>query len=341
MVFAVVLLSLVTTVLVATVWLSTSIAKDERVQEDQVRVQYAVDAAAEQVAQDCTTGALPALPTSRTVSVNGVACSLTITDNSVNVPHTIGIASSATYHARTLSRTKIIGMRKTPSPFYYSLFVGGGLTYGGTLALGASGSNGDLYAGGNLTLTGSSSVLNGNVEATGSLSAGSATITGSSYPSTAAVALPSVNSANYSGVANQTVNKSSLAGATLSPTAGAYYLIYCGNSNVSISGTFTGKGTIFASGNVTISGPIVLGNSSSRVAIIANGNISFTSSGPHSAYFYGNGVTVPAGGITITKGALVCNSVSNSTAPISITNDTAVWLDATEGSKHRLPGFYP
>jgi hypothetical protein len=27
--------------------------------------------------------------------------------------------------------------------------------------------------------------------------------------------------------------------------------------------------------------------------------------------------------------------------PMTLTNDTAVWLSSTEGTNHRLPGFYP
>jgi hypothetical protein len=70
--------------------------------------------------------------------------------------------------------------------------------------------------------------------------------------------------------------------------------------------------------------------------------MSFTSSGPHSAYFYSGGnLTLPLTGITVTKGSLVAAGLSTLTSPITVTNDTAVWLDSTEGAKHRLPGFYP
>jgi hypothetical protein len=70
--------------------------------------------------------------------------------------------------------------------------------------------------------------------------------------------------------------------------------------------------------------------------------LTFTSSGPHSAYFYSGGnVTLPAAGITISNGALVASALNTVNAPITATNDTAVWLDSTEGTKHRLPGFYP
>ena len=105
----------------------------------------------------------------------------------------------------------------------------------------------------------------------------------------------------------------------------------------------TGKGTIFVNGSATISSPIVYGNSSSRVAIIATGSITFSSSaaGANNGYFYGNSLSLPAAGITLTKGALVFNNLSTLTSPITATNDTAVWLDSTEGQKHRLPGFYP
>ena len=341
MIFAVVLVVSMTTVIGATVWLSSSLVRDERIFEDQTRMQYAIDGAVEQAAQDYTAGTLAALPTTKSVTINGVSCSLTITDNSANIPHTMSIASSATYKGKTISNTRVIGMRKAPSPFYYAMFVNGGLTSSATVTTGSSGSNGDVYANGAVSLTGTGNSIGGDLESTSTQSIGTTTVSGMQYPSASAITFPTVLASNYSSVANQTVSKGSLTGATFSSTTGAYWLIYCSSSSVSISGTFTGKGTIFVNGNATISGAITLGNSSSRVAIIASGTLSFTSSGPHSAYFYGGTCTLPTGGITISKGALVVSSLSTTNQPITITNDNSVWLSSSEGTNHRLPGFYP
>jgi len=343
MIFAVVMTVSMTTIVVATVWLSSSLVRDERWYEDQVRVKFAIDGACEQAAQDYTAGTLASFPSTRNTTVNGVSCAMTITDNSANIPHTMSMAVTATYKGRSLTDTKVVGMRKAPSPFYYALFVNSGFTYTGTLTTGTSGSNGDVYVNGSLVLSGLGSTINGDLESTGTLSVNTATITGNQYPTATAVTFPTVSSANYSTVANQTVSKGSLSGATFSTTTGAYYLIYCSSSSgVSISGTFTGKGTIFVNGPVTISGPVTPANSSSRVAIIANGAITFSSSGPHSAYFYANGAcTLPLGGLTITKGALVCSSLTTLGVALNVTNDNSVWLSATEGANHRLPGYYP
>lgn len=342
MIFAVVMTVSMTTIVVATVWLSSSLVKDERVYEDQLRVKFAIDGACEQAAQDYTAGTLAAFPATRTTTVNGVSCAMTISDNSANIPHTMSMAVTATYKGKSLTDTKILGMRKAPSPFYYALFVNAGLTSSAAVTTGSSGSNGDIYANGAISLTGTGNTVNGDLESTSTQSIGTTSVTGNQYPSTTAITFPTVSSANYSTVANQTMSKGSLAGATFSTTTGAYYLIYCSQtSGVNVSGTFTGKGTVFVNGPVTISGPITLGNSSSRVAIIANGSITFSSSGPHSAYFYGTSCTLPTGGITITKGALVISSLSTTNQPITITNDNSVWLSSTEGTNHRLPGYYP
>lgn len=345
MIFAVLLMAAMTTAVVATVWLTSSLSRDERLYEDRIRSRYAFDAVCEQAAQDYTAGTLATFPTSRNVTVNGVVCAMTISDNSANIPHSLSISATMSYHNRTFTDTKVVGMRKTPSPFYYALFfssMSGGGTISGALNTGSSGANGDVYFGGPVTLTGTGSTINGDLESTGSISSGTTSITGMSNANVSAVALPSVLASNYSSIANQTVSKASLAGATFTVTTGNYSVIYCSSSGVSISGTFTNKGTVFVNGNVTISGPISVANSSSRVAIVASGNITFTSSGPHNAYFYAAGsATLPAAGITITKGGLVAGSLTTVTAPITATNDTAVWLDSTEGTKHRLPGFYP
>lgn len=341
MIFAVVLVASMTTAIIATVWLTSSSVRTERTLEDQTRMRYAFEAATEQVAQDSAAGTLAALPTTKTVNVNGVSCALTITDNSSSIPHTIKVAATMTWHNRTVTDSKVIGNRKAPSPFYYALFVNNGATYSGTLTTGSVGANGDVYFNGNTTLTGLGSTVNGDFETTGTVTIGTTNVTGSYINLASSVAFPSVVSTNYSSVANQTVTKGSLNGATFSTTSGAYYLIYC-STNTSISGSFSGKGTVFVNGNATISGPISVANSSSRVAIIASGSLSFTSSGPHSAYFYGGGnLTLPLGGVTVSKGGIVANALSTLTAPITTTNDPAVWMDSTEGTKHRLPGFYP
>ena len=343
MIFAVVMTVSMTTIVVATVWLSSSLVRDERWYEDQVRAKYAIDGACEQAAQDYTAGTLASFPSTRTTTVNGVSCAMTISDNSANIPHTMSLAVTATYKGRSITDTRIVGMRKTPSPFYYALFVNGGLTSSAALTTGSSSANGDIYSNGAVSLTGTSNTINGDLESTSTQSIGTTSITGNQYPSTTAITFPTVSSANYSTVANQTVSKGSLAGATFTTTSGAYFLIYCSvTTGVSISGTFTGKGTVYVNGPVTISGAISLGNSSSRVAIIANGAITFTSTGPHSAYFYASGAcTLPTGGITITKGALVVGSLSTTNQPITITNDNSVWLSSTEGTNHRLPWYYP
>jgi hypothetical protein len=295
MVFAVVLIAAMTTTVVATVWLTSSLSKDERLYEDQLRCRYAFEGVCEQAAQDYTAGTLAVFPANRTVTVNGVSCVTSISDNSANIPHTM--SATMTYHNRTRTDTKVVGMRKAPSPFYYALFVNsmsGGGTLSAALNTGSSGANGDVYFGGAVSLTGTGSTINGDLESTGSIMSGSSSVTGMTTPGASAITFPTVSATNYSTIANQTVTKSSLAGATFATTTGAYSVTYCSSSGISISGTFTGKGTVFINGNATISGPISVANSSSRVAIIASGSLTFTSSGPHSAYFYSGGnVTLP------------------------------------------------
>lgn len=341
MIFAVVLVASMTTAIMATVWLTSASVRSERIYEDQVRMRYALEAVSEQIGQDYAAGTLAALPTTRTTTVNGSVCSITVTDNSGNIARTMKVTATITLHGRSITDSKIVGMRKAPSPFVYALFVNNGATYTGTLTTGSSGSNGDVYFNGNTTLTGLGSTINGDFESTGSISIGTATVTGNTLLNASAIPFPTVLNTNYSAVANQTVTAGSLNGATFSATSGNYYLIYCSRTAVTVSGTFSGKGTVFVNGNLTVNAPITVANSSSRVAIIASGSITFTHSGPHNAYFYGSSVSLPLTGVTISKGALVVGQLSTLTAPITISNDPAVWTDLTEGTKHRLPGLFP
>lgn len=339
MIFAVVLVVSMTTAILATVYLTSSIGRDERIYEDQVRMKFAIDGASEQIAQDYASGALTVLPSSRTVNVNGVSGTYTITDNSANIPHTLSISGTVSWHGRSITEAKVVGMRKMPSPFYYALFVNGALTSSAALVTGSAGSNGDVCANGIVSLLGTGSTINGDLESSGAQTIGTTSVTGTQFPGSTAVTFPTVSAATYSAAANQTVSKGSVNGFTFGSTGGNYYLVYCSSASVSISGTMSGYGTIFVNGNVTISGPITYANQTTRVAIIASGTITFTSSGPHSGYFYGGACILPVGGITISKGALVVGSLTTTTAPITITSDPSVWLDSTQGTKHRLPGF--
>ena len=180
MIFVVVLIVSLTTAILATVALTSSIGRDERIYEDRVRMGYAFEGAMEQAAQDFTAGTLSTLPSSRNVNIQGVACSLTITDNNANIPHTMLMSGTATYHGRTISESKVVGKRVAPNPFYYALFVNNGFTYTGALNTGASGANGDVYANGMVIFSGTGTI-NGNLESTATVNLGTETVTGTQY----------------------------------------------------------------------------------------------------------------------------------------------------------------
>jgi hypothetical protein len=246
-----------------------------------------------------------------------------------------------TYHGRTITETRIIGMRKLPTPFCYALFLNTGMTYSGKLTTGAAAANGDVYCNGALVLTGLGSVINGDLECSAAVSLGTATVTGNQNANITPLAFPTVVNTNYSTVANLTVAGGTIGTRTFPTTASQYYLIYS-SANTNINGTFTGKGTIFVNGNVTINGAVLYGNATSRVAIIAKGSITFTTSAAcNGLYYAGTSCSLPLGGITITKGSIVAGSLGTLLSPMTITNDTTAWTDITEGTKHRLPGLYP
>lgn len=93
---------------------------------------------------------------------------------------------------------------------------------------------------------------------------------------------------------------------------GKYY--YC-NGNATVSGAIT-NGTVMASGNITSSGGVNLGNNKINVALIATGNIVFNGSRDSFGLFWSDGSLTQngsslLGGSIVSKGAVTYNGAFN------------------------------
>lgn len=342
MIFVLVLFSAIATVVVATLSVTTGTLATQKRLEDEVKVKLALEGMVEQAVTDYSNKTLITFPTTRTKTVSNVVCSLTISDNNATVPHTLSMAMSGALKGRTHTETRVVGARRAPSPFYYALFVNNGLLSTFTLSTGSSGENGDIYARGNLSLTGLSSTINGDVESTGSLTVSTANYSGNFWPNAPEVAFPDVVATNYSSATHTAITKTSVTTGLTFGAAGTEYPLHYRNGDLSFKGTVSGKGVLFVNGNLAISGVISYADANSCIAIIATGNIDFglTASNTVGYMYAGNSINTPAVAVINSKGSLVAGSMTI-LGPVSVTNDPRVWLDADEGRKLRLPGFWP
>jgi hypothetical protein len=344
MVFVVVMFAVMAVVMLTTISVTSGAARLVRRSEDQVKMRYALEGAAEQAVGDYLNGTLASLPVTRNLTLGGVSTTVTITDNSLVSPRTLRVAGTMTLHGRTVTDEIVVGMRKTPSPFYYSLFVNNGFSFTGRLVAGWANENGDIYARGNLSITGTGSAINGDVEAEGTASVSGATISGSVVPNASVISFPTLDPTLYTQNADVIYTKTSISNYTFATSSGNYQLIVR-SGNLSISGTFTGKGCIFVDGEVNVPSNITYGNSDSKLVVLATGPIKFgaNTSNPrlNQGYYCGASLEFPSAGLTISSGGLVVGSVSNPGNPLAVIHDPTIWKDSAEAKKLRVPGFWP
>lgn len=244
--------------------------------------------------------------------------------------------------------SRVIGARK-PHPYAFALCSNSNLTLK-KANMGSFSQNGDVFSNGNVTLQSGGGQINGNLMAVTTLSAGSNTITGRSLTSQTAIPWPSITTLDYltEATAQSLVGNASIAllsntdnGVTFSsPQNGKYFLEY-NTLNLTLSGTISGKGTIYVDGNLTISGNVTYANAASEVAIIVRGNVTVNNSvSSINGYIFCGGTFSHGNDLTISRGAVVTNAYSAS-KDLSIVRDNAIRDDNDEGGRLRLPYFWP
>lgn len=334
MLFTVVLIAAMTTVIIATLSATSSSLHSQRTVEDTAIARYVIDGAADRIVAEFAAGTL-VLPTTKTITVGSQSCTVTATDNSANIQHTIRVDGSLVIRGRSFAETRIVGARKTPNPSYYALFVNSPFTVVGNLTTGLAGTDGDVYGNGLITLSGLSNTVNGNLETTAAtLVAVILTVTGVTAYSVAAVPITPLNPATYSAQASAFLGNN-LNGYTFPIVGGNYPILYRAG-NLSIRGVFRNKGCIFVNGNVTLSANMSYFDANSRISVISTGTINVNFNGV--GYFVGNALSTPVTAVTVSRGGIAVSSATIRGA-LTVVHDPAIWQDSTEGTRLRLPGL--
>ena len=299
----------------------------------------AFDGAMYQASEDVAAGTL-STPGSNSYTIGSQTVTVWASDNGVSITHTLLLTASTSNKGRTFNTTRVVGLKTPASYWWYSLGIGSDETFNGPVTLGSGGKNGDLYAGGNLTIN-RSATINGDLEVTGTLaSIMPYTVTGKTYTHALGIVFPTIVDANYTSGALPY-----LLGTMAGDIFVGNYLVTYRNGNLTLSGGFTGKGVLFIKGDLTIGGNISYLAGADRMAVIVTGNITFTNSNTSIAgyYFCGGTCTVAAGqSVTIAPGSLVCNVLSvSATGSLAINYDPIIWTTIGEGRNMKLPGLWP
>ena len=245
---------------------------------------------------------------------------------------------------------KVIGNRQAPKPYYYAIFSNSSMESPYIITAGASSANGDMYVKGDLTTNGGTNFANGDVEITGNeiSAAANLQVSGMKNLSSPVIPFPAISSTVYYNQSLLWGTVSLLPSITgvlfLTSITGEYPVMYVDN-NLSLSGTLTGKGTIFVNGNVDIVGNLAYANSSSQVAIIANGSIRIKAAATSVVgYFYATSDLKLEGTSaithTLTRGSFCANRIIFET-PVVAVNDPALFNTVSEGVKMHMPGLWP
>jgi len=311
-----------------------------RYERDQ-KVQCAWDAALSLTDAKSAAGSLNSLPASFALNLNGVTGTINVADNSGSMANSLKVTSTlAAADGTTYAESSITAKSLIATPFYFAVFSNSAFSDSHQFTTGSSGSNGDVFANGNITVTGLGSTVNGNISSTGLVTLVGTTVTGSQYPLQSAIAFTAPNSTGYFVNQSATSSSSTLNGYTFgSVSAGSQYpILYESASSVNVSGSFTGTGTVYFNGNVTVNGAMSYGNGSSHVAFIVNGNLT-TNGNALIGYWYVNGTTSASGSsLSNSKGGLITNSISLGTTT-SITLDPTVKNSVVTGNEMSLPGY--
>lgn len=303
----------------------------------QVMAREVFDAAVEQVLADRDNRTL-AVPSSRTLTLNGVSCTVTVADNSASLAKSFKVSATVTAQRQSFAFSRIVGGNE-PDAFTYALAVDGNVSTASQLTTGALGSNGATTVNGSVSLTNSLTTINGNLEAANSIAPITLLVTGTKYENYGTKRFTFPSSSPYQDVASSSSNGATINGFTFaSVSPGQPYPVHYMTGSVSVRGTFSGVGTIVVNGDLTYSANTTYANSSSRVAWIVMGNLNLTGRsvvGYHSV----NGTTSVTGLSSITSGGLVTKTYSQSAA-FSTTLDPTVKNNPNEGVRLRLPGYW-
>jgi len=282
------------------------------------------------------------VPNVRTVTLNGVGCTVTTTDNGGSLARSYLVSASCTYEDKTYDYSRVIGNRSTSPVFAYAMVINGNITTGGGNRLFSYPlPDGDVHANGSINVH-NQSEIRGDCTATGSISG--PVVRGTRQSNAPALPLPTLDRAIYDLNKTNTISGTSISGTytfgAKSLLTGRYPLHYrTGNLTIGTT-TFSGQGTIYCTGTVTINGNNSYANGTSRVAIIAEGGITITSGAANAVGFlFTPGPLSFSGGATITRGSVVGGSFSNS-GNFSVTKDLAVQQAPVVGYELHLPGMW-
>ena len=291
------------------------------------------------------------LDTPLTLSLNGASATMTPSANDAQLAKSVLVAGTATRNGRTYRYSRVIGYR-IPTPFCFALLSDGAYDMKASLVTGANGEDGDVYAGDDFKVSAAGTTINGSILAKKGITKKSDTfVTGRLLPNYFDIPWSAVASSDYANEASSLVLvglglyfpfTSSFSGLTfVSPQNGTYPIVYCAN-DLNLSGTISGRGTLYVNGDLKITGNLLYANATSLAAIIVKGKITVVSgvSTVNGVLYTNTAFDSQSAGLTIPRGMVVAKTIA-SDKPLTIVRDDVARDDSDEATRLRLPSYWP
>ena len=246
------------------------------------------------------------------------------------------ILLDTTISGKKKSRTRqfVIGRRSPVSPFWFALGVMGDLDLSNDIGCNSDVVlNGDLFGAFGLNSTAqvytprSSFTTNPNAEK------------GNKYQTSNLS--PSLNSTAYSAAADNIIDDSMAS--PILPLSfhglGGYQSLYYRNGDATLNTTYTGRGTVFINGNLTIRSLTRLA-ADDEIVLIVNGNVVLESNRIPAFLFCSGNVSYTGGGNLTIDGALFCNKLDMSGKKLTVNFDPFFWDAPRWDQRMRVPGMW-
>ena len=286
-----------------------------------------------------------------TLDLNGASATLTPTANDAQLAKSLLIAGTATRNGRTYRYSRVIGYR-VPTPFCFALLSDGTYDMKAPLVTGASGEDGDVYAGDDFKVSAAGTTINGSILAKKGITKKPDTfVTGRLLPNYFDIPWSAVDSADYANEASSlapvglgfylSYTASFNALTFVSPRNGTYPIVYCAN-DLNLSGTISGRGTLYVNGDLRITGNLRYANATSVAAILVKGKITVVSgvSTVNGILYTNTAFDSQSAGLTIPRGIIVAKKIE-SDKPLTIVRDDLARDDSDEATRLRLPSYWP
>ncbi len=340
--FVIVLLLASTTMVLATAELATHLRKRVVYVEQKRADQYITQGLAEVVRSEVFYG-VATLPFTKIYTYRGQEWQVTAEKNDAHIKNSLLLTFTRISGGETVCSQIVVP--KIGSWFDYALASNTPESESQQVRVGILTAPGDCFINGNVSFSHLSSRIEGDLECSGFLTSPSLTVTGRILTSSPGRPFPSLSSSVYYANADRIIDQPGGTSKLFNITFAKPYELVFVDDDLDVSGMVSGRGTLFVRGDVRVNGSITYPFSSSRLVIIATGDITVDANAAPlvSGYFFTAGRFHVQGGGTSSvflRGAVVANDLRFD-RPITIAYDPTVRDDRNSAVRFKLPGFWP